>query len=159
MRHGDKTVLCAFDLIELDGEDLRRVPIEQRKRKLAKLVRGPHPGIVLNDHYDGDGEIVFAHPCKLGCEAIVSKRLGSPYRSSRLAHWKKSKSASGKAHGRRGLGFPALDQEPQADSSHARGVLRPEEPGRRSAAKLLTKDEARRVAEIIAKFPELVGPA
>jgi hypothetical protein len=40
--------MCAFDLIELDGEDLRRTPIEQRKRKLAKLVRGPHPGIVLN---------------------------------------------------------------------------------------------------------------
>jgi bifunctional non-homologous end joining protein LigD len=48
-------VLIAFDLIELEGEDLRRSPIEQRKAKLAKLVRGPHPGIVLNEHYEGDG--------------------------------------------------------------------------------------------------------
>ncbi len=90
-RHGDKAVLCAFDLIELNGRDLRRLPIEQRKAKLAKLIRGPHPGIVLNDHYDGDGAIVFAHACKLGCEGIVSKRLGSPYRSGCVTHWIKVK--------------------------------------------------------------------
>jgi bifunctional non-homologous end joining protein LigD len=60
-----------------------RVPIEHRKQKLAKLVRNPHPGIVLNEHYEGDGEIVFQHACKLGYEGIVSKRLGSPYRSGR----------------------------------------------------------------------------
>jgi bifunctional non-homologous end joining protein LigD len=75
----------------LDGEDLRRKPIELRKRKLAKLVRGAHPGIVLNDSYEGDGEIVFQHACKLGCEGIVSKRLGSPYRSGRSPHWVKVK--------------------------------------------------------------------
>jgi bifunctional non-homologous end joining protein LigD len=74
-RHGDAAVLLAFDLIELDGRDLQREPIEQRKRMLAKLVRGPHPGIVLNEHYDGDGAIIFEHACKLGCEGIVSKRL------------------------------------------------------------------------------------
>jgi ATP-dependent DNA ligase len=42
-RHGGDAVLIAFDLIELDGEDLRRSPIEHRKRKLAKLTRSPHP--------------------------------------------------------------------------------------------------------------------
>jgi hypothetical protein len=78
-RHGSAAVLCAFDLIELNGADLRRAPIEHRKHKLARLVRTPHPGIVLNEHYDGDGEIVFKYACKLGCEGIVSKRLGSPY--------------------------------------------------------------------------------
>ncbi|MFZ0152260.1 MAG: DNA ligase [Xanthobacteraceae bacterium] len=90
-RHGDRAVLCVFDLIELDGQDLRRLPIEQRKSKLAKLVRGPHPGIVLNEHYEGDGDIVFQHACKLGCEGIVSKRLGSLYRSGRSRHWLKIK--------------------------------------------------------------------
>jgi bifunctional non-homologous end joining protein LigD len=60
-RHGAAAVLCAFDLIELEGEDLRRAPIEHRKRQLAKLVRTPHPGIVLNEHYDGDGDIVFKY--------------------------------------------------------------------------------------------------
>jgi bifunctional non-homologous end joining protein LigD len=90
-RHGGAAVLCAFDLIELDGEDLRRSPIEQRKRKLAKLVRGPHPGIVINEVFESDGDILFEHACKLGCEGIVSKRLGSFYRSGRSPHWVKVK--------------------------------------------------------------------
>jgi bifunctional non-homologous end joining protein LigD len=90
-RNGGAAVLCAFDLIELDGEDLRRAPIEHRKQKLARLVRTPRPGIVLNEHYDGEGDIVFKYACKLGCEGIVSKRLGSTYRSGRFAHWVKAK--------------------------------------------------------------------
>jgi bifunctional non-homologous end joining protein LigD len=90
-RHGDDAVLIAFDLIELDGEDLRRTPIEQRKRILAKLARRPHAGIVLNEVFEGDGDILFAHACKLGCEGIVSKRLGSSYRSGRSPHWVKVK--------------------------------------------------------------------
>jgi bifunctional non-homologous end joining protein LigD len=90
-RHGADAVLLAFDLIELDGEDLRRTPIEQRKRKLAKLVRGPHAGIVLNEVLERDGHILFEHACKLGCEGIVSKRLGSSYRSGRSPHWLKIK--------------------------------------------------------------------
>jgi bifunctional non-homologous end joining protein LigD len=96
-RHDHAAVLCAFDLIELDGEDLRRSSIEYRKRKLAKLVRGPHLGIVLNEHYEGDGEVIFKHACKLGCEGIVSKRLGSPYRSGRSAHCVKIKNPAAPA--------------------------------------------------------------
>jgi ATP-dependent DNA ligase len=46
-------------------------------------------GIVLNEHYEGDGEIIFKHACRLGFEGIVSKRLGSPYRSGRPAYWVK----------------------------------------------------------------------
>jgi bifunctional non-homologous end joining protein LigD len=90
-RYSDAAVLVTFDLIELDGRDLRREPIEQRKHLLAKLVRGPDPAIVLNEHYEGDGEVVFQHACKLGCEGIVSKRLGSTYRSGRSPHWLKIK--------------------------------------------------------------------
>ncbi len=60
-RHGEDAVLIAFDLIELDGEDLRHTPIEERKRTLAKLVRRPHAGIVLNEVFEGDGDILFAH--------------------------------------------------------------------------------------------------
>ena len=96
-RHGGDAVLIAFDLIGLDGEDLRRSPIEQRKRKLAKLVRGPHPGIVLNEFFEGDGDILFEHACKLGCEGIVSKRLGSRYRSGRSPHWLKVKNPAAPA--------------------------------------------------------------
>jgi bifunctional non-homologous end joining protein LigD len=90
-RNGGAAVLCAFDLVGLDGADLRRAPIEHRKHKLSQLVRTPHPGIVINEHYDGEGHIVFKSACKLGCEGIVSKRLGSPYRSGRSPHWVKVK--------------------------------------------------------------------
>jgi len=44
----------------MEIQTIRGAPIEHRKHKLAKLVRTPHPGIVLNEHYEGDGEIVFA---------------------------------------------------------------------------------------------------
>jgi bifunctional non-homologous end joining protein LigD len=90
-RHGSDAVLIGFDLIELDGEDLRVSPIEQRKRRLPKLVRGLHPGIVLNEFFERDGYILFEHACKLGCEGIVSKRLGSHYRSGRSPHCLKVK--------------------------------------------------------------------
>jgi bifunctional non-homologous end joining protein LigD len=90
-RHERDAVLVAFDLIELEGKDLRRLPIESRKQMLSKLVRGPRPGIVINEHYEGDGEIVFQHACKLGCEGIVSKRLGSTYSSGRSKYWVKVK--------------------------------------------------------------------
>jgi bifunctional non-homologous end joining protein LigD len=46
---------------------------------------------VLNEHIDEPGDILFRHACKLGLEGIVSKRLGSPYRSGRSAHWVKVK--------------------------------------------------------------------
>jgi ATP-dependent DNA ligase len=57
--------LCAFDLLELDGDDLRRLPIATRKRRLAKLLKGASSNIALNEHFDGDGEIVFKQACKL----------------------------------------------------------------------------------------------
>ena len=84
-------VHCAFDLLEMDGGDLRREPIEARKQALAKLLRGAHSGIVMNEHFEGDGAIIYKHACALGCEGIVSKRLGSPYRSGRSDHWVKVK--------------------------------------------------------------------
>jgi ATP-dependent DNA ligase len=90
-RHGAKAVLCAFDLLELDGVDLRRLPLEQRKDRLAKLLRNPPDGIVLNAHYDGDGAKIFREACNLGCEGIVSKRRGSHYRSGRYTAWLKVK--------------------------------------------------------------------
>jgi bifunctional non-homologous end joining protein LigD len=92
-RHGTiaTAVHCAFDLLDLDGKDLRRHPIEERKRLLAKLLRGSHLSIVLNETFVEDGAIVFREACRLGCEGIVSKRMGSVYRSGRSAHWVKVK--------------------------------------------------------------------
>src|SRR5215469_3736644 len=87
----------------------------------------PKPAIIVNEHYEGDGETVFQHACKLGCEGIVSEtarfnlQLG-PVQV--LGENQKPKSAGGETRGGRGLGAPALDQEPQAESGHARRVLR-----------------------------------
>ena len=88
---GESAVLCAFDLLELDGQDLRRRPIEERKGLLAKLLNGQQTSIVLNQVYEGDGAIVFGLACRLGCEGIVSKRLGSIYRRGRSPLWLKVK--------------------------------------------------------------------
>jgi ATP dependent DNA ligase domain len=93
-------VLCAFDLIELDGKDLRKAPIEQRKDLLAKVmrpVRRSHPGITLNEHYEGNGAMIYEHACRFGCEGVVSKRLGSPYRSGPTDHWLKIKNPTAPA--------------------------------------------------------------
>ena len=90
-------VLCAFDLLEVNGEDVRREPIEDRKRRLAGLLRLPHDGIALNEHFGGDGAVIYKHACALRCEGIVSKRLGSPYRAGRSAHWLKIKNPAAAA--------------------------------------------------------------
>ncbi len=79
-RQDDAVTLCAFDLLELDGVDLRPEPIEVRKRTLSRLLRHKHAGISFNRHFDVEGAVVYRHACALGCEGIVSKRLGSPYR-------------------------------------------------------------------------------
>ena len=76
-RHDAAAVLCAFDLLNLDGEDLRRTPIETRKLTLKSLLRAKHRGIVFNEHFAADGAVVYRQACALGCEGIVSKRLGS----------------------------------------------------------------------------------
>jgi ATP-dependent DNA ligase len=81
----------------LDSRDLRRLPIEQRKQTLAKLARVPRPGIARNEHYVGRGDIVYQQACKLGCEGIVSKQLGSAYHSGRSRHWLKVKNPAAPA--------------------------------------------------------------
>jgi bifunctional non-homologous end joining protein LigD len=91
-RRDDASVfLYAFDLIELNGDDLRRDPLEVRKVTLANVLARAERGIWFNDHMKGDGPTVFNHACKLGLEGIVSKRKDSPYRSGRSPDWLKSK--------------------------------------------------------------------
>jgi bifunctional non-homologous end joining protein LigD len=88
---GRRAFLYAFDLLELDGADLRREPFETRKATLASLLRGCLPGLRLNEHLAQPGDLVFRHACKMGLEGIVSKRLGSRYRSGRSPDWLKFK--------------------------------------------------------------------
>ena len=97
-RHDADVFLYAFDLIELDGDDLRREPLAVRKATLASLLARAAPGLRLNEHLEErDGPLVFAHACKLGLEGIVSKRRNSPYRSGRSPDWIKSKNPAAPA--------------------------------------------------------------
>jgi hypothetical protein len=82
----------AFDLLELDGADMRREPIEVRKATLASILRKSRHGVRLNEQLEHpEAEVVFRHACKTGLEGIVSKRLGSRYRSGRSPDWLKFK--------------------------------------------------------------------
>jgi bifunctional non-homologous end joining protein LigD len=90
-------ILYAFDLLELDGEDLRPRPLGERKARLAKLLGRKTGGILFNEHTDEDGATVFRHACKLGLEGIVSKRLTAPYRSGASRDWIKVKNPNSPA--------------------------------------------------------------
>jgi bifunctional non-homologous end joining protein LigD len=90
-RHDASVFLYAFDLIELNGDDLRREPLDTRKATLASLLKRAALGLRLNAHIEADGPTVFAHACKMGLEGIVSKRKTSAYRSGRSPDWIKSK--------------------------------------------------------------------
>jgi len=85
--------LFAFDLLALDGQDLRAEPWQVRRETLASLLRGAkrNGGLRLSEHLDGDGTAMYRHACKLGLEGIVSKRRDAPYRSGRSPHWIKVK--------------------------------------------------------------------
>ena len=80
-----------FDLLELDGEDLRKRPLDERKSKLARLLRGVGAPLGYSDHLKGSGEEVFSHACRIKLEGIVSKRRDAPYVSGRSQSWLKSK--------------------------------------------------------------------
>jgi bifunctional non-homologous end joining protein LigD len=97
-RHDASVFLYAFDLIELDGEDLRHEPLAVRKATLASLLARVAPGLRFNEHIDEkDGPLVFAQACKLGLEGIVLKRRDSCYRSGRSSDWIKSKNPNAPA--------------------------------------------------------------
>jgi bifunctional non-homologous end joining protein LigD len=96
-QHDGDVFLYAFDLIELNGDDLRRDPLQVRKATLASIVARARPGIRFNEHIEGDGPTVFAHACKMGLEGIVSKRKDSPYRSGRSPDWLKMKNSDAPA--------------------------------------------------------------
>jgi bifunctional non-homologous end joining protein LigD len=80
-------ILYAFDLIEHDGEDLRNLSFLDRKAALARLLRDTEADILLNEHIAEDGATVFPHARRPGSEGIVSKRVGSTYRSGPCRAW------------------------------------------------------------------------
>jgi bifunctional non-homologous end joining protein LigD len=98
-RKNDASVfLYAFDLVQLNGHDLRREPVEVRKAALEKLLRPKPDGIRFCEHVEfDDAAMMFEHACQLGCEGIVSKRIGSRYVSGRSRDWIKTKNPNAPA--------------------------------------------------------------
>jgi bifunctional non-homologous end joining protein LigD len=86
-----------FDLLELDGVDLKRRPLLERKAKLAELLQDqPREGpIIYSDHVVGHGADFFKQACAMGLEGIISKRATAPYSSTRGKSWLKVKCGMG----------------------------------------------------------------
>jgi ATP-dependent DNA ligase len=84
--------LYAFDVLELDGSDLRTEPWARRREALARLLEDAGYGIRLCEHIeDVDSAVVFRQACVMGLEGIVAKRRDSRYRSGRCREWIKIK--------------------------------------------------------------------
>lgn len=97
-----RLIFYAFDLLYLDGFDLRVAVLIDRKRVLEALLDNTSGVQLIRyvDHIEGDGEVVLAHACKLGLEGIVSKRADAPYRSGRSTEWIKTKCVAWKVANR-----------------------------------------------------------
>jgi bifunctional non-homologous end joining protein LigD len=88
-----RLIYYAFDLLYLDGFDLRSVPLIERKRLLETLLDNARGLQLIRhvEHIEGDGAVVLDHACKLDLEGIVSKRAEAPYRSGKQPEWIKTK--------------------------------------------------------------------
>jgi bifunctional non-homologous end joining protein LigD len=84
-------VYFAFDLLHLDGYDLTRATLEDRKAALADLLKSAGPEVRYSAHVVGSGDQVFANACRLSLEGIVSKRRDAPYETGRGRGWLKVK--------------------------------------------------------------------
>jgi bifunctional non-homologous end joining protein LigD len=89
-RSAAEAAFVAFDLLQIDGEDRRKLALEVRRAELASLVAGID-AITYSEAIEAEGAIVFAKACELGLEGIVSKRLGGAYWSGRCRNWLKVK--------------------------------------------------------------------
>lgn len=101
----DALIFYAFDLLFADGEDLRLLPLHARKARLKQVLEARPKGngsrtntIRYVEHFETgalDGEAILQSACRLSLEGIVSKKLGSPYRSGRSENWTKAKCRAG----------------------------------------------------------------
>ncbi|MGC3974506.1 MAG: DNA ligase D [Nitrospira sp.] len=92
--HSDSNLLYyVFDLLYLNGYDLREVPLLERKRLLSALLKDrPSSSLIqYSDHISGRGDIAFAEACRSGMEGLIAKRADAPYLSGRNRNWVKVK--------------------------------------------------------------------
>ncbi|MEP6564460.1 MAG: non-homologous end-joining DNA ligase, partial [Mesorhizobium sp.] len=90
---GNKLHFYAFDLLHLDGWDLRKAPLVRRKALLAQLLSGlgANSAIQFSDHVEGSGQGLYDQASELGLEGVVSKRATAIYQSGRTKSWTKTK--------------------------------------------------------------------
>lgn len=87
-----RLIYYVFDLLELNGEDLRPLPLKERKKRLAGLLKGARASRILySDHWKGSGPALLGSACKLGLEGIISKDEMQSYTSGRGLGWIKTK--------------------------------------------------------------------
>ena len=95
----DDLIFYAFDLLFADGEDLRRLPLGERKARLRELLearpKGKTGSIRYVEHFESGGDAILKSACRLSLEGIVSKKLGAHYRSGRSESWTKAKCRAG----------------------------------------------------------------
>lgn len=100
-KHGSEVQLCAFDVLAIDGDDLRELPLTKRKVRLERLLKGRPDGIFVNPFEVGAiGPDLFLAACSMGLEGLVSKRSDRPYRGGRSPYWIKVKNRQHHAFGR-----------------------------------------------------------
>lgn len=88
-------IFFAFDLLFAGGEDLRTLPLRERKARLKALLGEDEPRLRYVDHFETAGDAVLLSACRLELEGIISKRLDAPYRSGRSETWTKAKCRAG----------------------------------------------------------------
>ena len=93
----DELIFFAFDLLFIEGDDLRQMPLRDRKARLKALLAKskPPPNLRYVDHFEAAGDAVLQSACKMHIEGIVSKRLDAPYQSGRGMDWTKAKCRGG----------------------------------------------------------------
>jgi ATP-dependent DNA ligase len=126
-----RLVYYAFDLLSLDGRDLRSRPLADRKLSLSKLLADPPPRMLYSEHLACDGRVLFDKVGELGCEGIVSKRVDAPYTSGPSKTWLKCK------HSAVGT-FPVIGYVSDADRIESLVVAEPSPSQRRSRARYAT---------------------
>jgi bifunctional non-homologous end joining protein LigD len=89
--HADQLTFYIFDLLEIDGEDLSRAPLLERKARLEALLREAPAALRYSDHLRGDGPRFLSECCRMGLEGVVSKRVDRPYVGGRTTSWIKTK--------------------------------------------------------------------
>ena len=93
-RHNEEAQLYAFDLVAIGGDDLREMPLFERKARLGKLLKGRPEGIFVAPYENGEiGPALFETACRMGLEGVVSKHRERRYRP-RTCDWVKVKNRS-----------------------------------------------------------------